>query len=141
MASWGQGGPEAGPCTHEGTKPSPGLSREDLRLWRKEVTPGCAECCGGCRLNPGGAQGARAAKAGPQSGGSPLSPSPLPFISHSGWLPSLQATSGGWGRAQAGLTAALADRPQTWGTRPTGNFSPSLLCSFAVSIFTSWNAL
>ena len=39
MASWGQGGPEAGPCTHEGTKPSPGLSREDLRLWRKEVTP------------------------------------------------------------------------------------------------------
>lgn len=131
MASWGQGGPEAGPCTHEGTKPSPGLSREDLRLWRKEVTPRAVlSAAGAADSTP---EGHRERRKPPLSLPSPFS---LPLR-----LPSLQATSGGWGRARAGLTAALADRPQTWGTRPTGNFSPSVLCSFAVSIFTSWNAL
>lgn len=77
MASWGQGGPEAGPCTHEGTKPSPGLSREDLRLEEGGDAPGCAECCGGCRLNSGGAQGAEEAPSLPPL--SLFSPTPAPF--------------------------------------------------------------
>lgn len=127
MASWGQGGPEAGPCTHEGTKPSPGLSREDLRLWRKEVTPGCAECCGGCRLNSGGAQGARAAKAGPQSGGSPLSPSPLPFISHSGSLPSRPHLGAGAGLRQGSQQPLLTGHRLGEPDLPAASLHPSFV--------------
>lgn len=127
MASWGQGGPEAGPCTHEGTKPSPGLSREDLRLWRKEVTPGCAECCGGCRLKPGGAQGARAAKAGPQSGGSPLSPSPLPFISHSSSLPSRPHPGAGAGLRQGSQQPLLTGHRLGEPDLPATSLHPSFV--------------
>lgn len=130
---WRAGGRVAlklGPALKRELSVSPGLSGGPASLAEKGDASGCAECWGAkTRLQRG---------TGSQTGKNwsserrkpPLSlPSPLP-------LPSLQATSG----AGAGHTAVLADWPQTWGTRRTSSLSPSLLCSFAVSVFTSWNA-